>query len=165
MLASNYAQIVRDKAILRRLASFGTEQAAKVYDDRPSFSQEWTEEALAVAEYDLAEIASRLERRPEPGKAETLATVIWNLQHGSEDSIATGFAPLDRAFDGFNVGLLTILAARTSKGKTSLAMNIAINAAHAGVHVGYFSLEQPVEQMWREHARPFLPRYERLISS
>src|ERR1039458_7631694 len=41
-----------------------------------------------------------------------------------------------------------MLAARTSRGKTALAMNIAINAACAGNQVGFFSLEQPADEMW-----------------
>ncbi len=87
-------------------------------------------------------------QQPEPSKASTLATALWKIEHSREDSVASGFAPLDQCFGGFNVGHLTMLAARTSRGKTALAMNIAINAACAGSQVGFFSLEQPGDEMW-----------------
>jgi replicative DNA helicase len=146
--ACHYAQIVRDKAIQRNVLSFSTELASKLFEQPTSWSPDWTEEVLAAAQYDLSAIGSRLERKPEPDKRETLKTVLRRIENGFENSISTGFAPLDRAFGGFNAGHLTILAARTSKGKTSLAMNFALNAARAGFHVGYFSLEQPDQEMW-----------------
>lgn len=147
-MALHYAALVREKAIQRRIAVFGTEIASKAYEAPAQWSPEFTEEILAVGEYELARIASQTIRKPEPKKAETLATALWKIEHRVEDSVPTGFAPLDRGFGGFNVGHLTMLAARTSKGKTALAMNFAINAAKAGFATAYFTLEMSAEEMW-----------------
>lgn len=61
--------------------------------------------------------------------------------------VATQFKHLDRMTSGFQVGDLIILAARPSMGKTSLALNVAVNAARQGVSVGVFSLEMAAEQL------------------
>lgn len=138
-----YARIVRQKSTLRKLGAFGTEVATAAYESAD------LEELIAVAEYGVAQIAGTLIQKPEPSKSETLATVVWKIKHGTEDSVPTGFAPLDQCFGGFNVGHLTILAARTSKGKTALATHISLNAARAGFPTAYFTLEMSGEEMWR----------------
>jgi replicative DNA helicase len=138
----HYARTVHEKAMLRDVITTSTQLAADAFEatDVPEF--------MAGAEYEIARIASRQIARPEPSKADALATALWKIEHGQEDSVLTGFAPLDQSFGGFNVGHLTILAARTSKGKTAFATNIAINAACAGNQVAFFSLEQPADEMW-----------------
>jgi len=137
-----YARTVREKAILRAIISTGTQLATDAFEatDVPEF--------VACAEYDIARIASRQVARPEPSKASALATALWKIEHGQEDSVLTGFAPLDQSFGGFNVGHLTILAARTSRGKTAFATNVAINAAKAGASTAYFTLEMTADEMW-----------------
>jgi replicative DNA helicase len=144
----HYARIVREKAVLRSLAACGTEIASNAYGAPGHWSPDWTEELLARAEYDIAAIASRSYRPPERKKAETLGDVLWKMEHGKDVSVLTGFAPLDQIFGGFNIGHLSILAARTSKGKTAFATNIAINAAKAGSLVAFFTLEMTAEEMW-----------------
>ncbi|MCL2529563.1 MAG: replicative DNA helicase [Coriobacteriia bacterium] len=57
--------------------------------------------------------------------------------------VPSGFKDLDRLLGGFRGGDLIILAARTSVGKTALALNMAINAAKAGATIAFFSLEMP----------------------
>lgn len=139
---AHYARTVHDKAMLRDLITTSSQLATGAFEvsDVPEF--------MAGAEYEIARIASRQIARPEPSKADTLATALWKIEHGQEDSVLTGFAPLDQSFGGFNVGHLTMLAARTSKGKTAFATNVAINAAKAGFAVAYFTLEMTAEEMW-----------------
>jgi len=55
---------------------------------------------------------------------------------------------LDRSFGGFNAGHITLVGARTSKGKTALATNISINAGRAGLATAYFALEMTADEMW-----------------
>jgi replicative DNA helicase len=137
-----YARVVREKSVLRQLAMYGTKVASQAYQSINS------EELVAVAEFEIAEIASKLIQKPEPSKATTLAEVLWKIERGYENSVPTGLAPLDQSFGGFNLGHLTMLAARTSKGKTALATQMAINAAKAGFQTAYFTLEQPADEMW-----------------
>jgi len=61
--------------------------------------------------------------------------------------VPTGFSELDRLLAGLRGGDLVILAARPSIGKTSFALNLAINAARAGTTVAFFSLEMPSAQL------------------
>ncbi len=66
---------------------------------------------------------------------------------GAVTGIATGFTSLDEMTAGLHPGDLVLLAARTSQGKTSLAMNIARNVAFSH-NVLVFSLEMSKEQLF-----------------
>lgn len=146
--ACDYARMVREKAIQRRLATAGTEIAQRAYESPQPWSPDFTEELVASAEYEISSISAQLSRPPEAKKADVLNTAIWRLRHGHDDSVHTGFDVLDRQFGGFTVGHLTMLAARTSKGKTAFATTIALNAAKAGAGVAFFTLEMTAEEMW-----------------
>ncbi|MBI3671818.1 replicative DNA helicase, partial [Candidatus Azambacteria bacterium] len=61
--------------------------------------------------------------------------------------VPTGFKKIDNLLSGLQKSDLVILAARPSLGKTSLALNIALNAAKNNVPVGIFSLEMSSEQL------------------
>jgi len=61
--------------------------------------------------------------------------------------VSSSFKSLDKLTSGFQPGDLVILAARPSMGKTSFALNVAINAARNGASVGIFSLEMSAEQL------------------
>jgi replicative DNA helicase len=61
--------------------------------------------------------------------------------------IKTGFAELDERIGGFEEGTVTILAAATSMGKSTLAVCLAMNAMRAGHAVGYFTLEMSRHSM------------------
>ena len=146
--ARHYARIVREKAALRQLVRCGTEIATAAYDAPQGWSPDLLEEQVACAEYGLAQIANRLERKPEPTRAEMLDRVSWNLGHAVNRGVGTGFGRIDRSFAGFDVGHLTMLAARTSKGKTAFALNVSLNAAAAGEPTAFFTLEQPADELW-----------------
>lgn len=60
---------------------------------------------------------------------------------GQAHGVATGFPSLDRLLLGMREGQLIILGARPAVGKTSFALNLALNAAAEGCTVGFFSLE------------------------
>jgi replicative DNA helicase len=139
---THYARTVHDAAILRTAAATLTELASAAYEVRD------VSEFLANLEYETARVLAKQLQQPEPGKASVLATALWKIEHGREDSVAAGFAPLDQSFGGFNVGHVTILGARTSKFKTAFATHIAINAAKAGFATAYFTLEMTAEEMW-----------------
>ena len=76
--------------------------------------------------------------------------------------VPTGFKDADDLFHGFRGGDLVILAARPGVGKTSFALNLAVNAAKSGTTVAFFSLEmsagQLVQRILCAEARVGLPK-------
>ena len=125
----HYAPLVRDQAILRRLAEYGAELNREICEGPESWSPDYAEERVANAEYELEQIASRRRRPSEKNWREVLREELWKLEHHQGQGIPTGFDTIDRCYGGFAAGELAFLAARTSRGKTQLAMNFAINAA------------------------------------
>ena len=75
----------------------------------------------------------------------------------STQPIATGFESLDRLLGGFHRSDMIVLAARPGFGKSTLALNVGLNAAKNGKTVGIFSLEMGIDQvahrMAAAHAR------------
>jgi len=69
------------------------------------------------------------------------------LNKGKIFGVPTGFNDLDKLLGGFREGDLVVLAARTSVGKTALALNIAVNAAKKDTIIAFFSLEMPNQQV------------------
>ena len=61
--------------------------------------------------------------------------------------VPTGFRDLDKLFCGLRAGDLVVLAARPGVGKTSFALNLAVNSARKGTHVVFFSLEMSSSQL------------------
>ena len=68
-------------------------------------------------------------------------------QQGEMVGVPTGFVDVDNLFHGFRGGDLVILAARPGVGKTSFALNMAVNAAKTGVSVAFLSLEMSASQL------------------
>lgn len=70
------------------------------------------------------------------------------IDNGSLLGVPSGYKALDNILNGFQKGDLIILAARTSMGKTQLAINFAMNAARLTQKpIGFFSVEMPAEQI------------------
>jgi replicative DNA helicase len=138
-----YAAIVREKSTLRRAMRTCAQLAAQAE------SATDVGEYLAVLEYEIAQVLERRsDTRPrERSKSDLLNAALWKLEHQISDAVRTGFPALDQAFGGFTAGDLSVLAARTSRGKTSFATCIALNAARENHGVLFVSLEQPTEEM------------------
>ncbi len=156
--AEAYGRIVYDLAIKRELITIGrdiVEQAYEAEIDDPADRQiELAEESL----FQLAETGSH-DRGFQPFKeAVTSAIKMAEIAHKREGGLAgitTGFIDLDKMLGGLHRSDLLILAARPAMGKSSLAANIAYNAActwletqgEQGAVVGLFSLEMSGEQL------------------
>ncbi len=146
-----YASIVREHAMLRQLIEVGGDIAAS------AFQSEGRQVAELVdrAEQRVFEIAERGERRGSGFIAlkEVVQPSIDRLDalSNSEDGItgvATGFEDLDSRTAGLQAGDLVVIAGRPSMGKTTLALNIAENAAIGhSLPIGIFSMEMPKEQV------------------
>ena len=143
-----YVRIVKDKALLRRIAETAGELTTLV--------QEGGETGQAVLDLAEQRIYAIRQGRAAQGLeplAQILVDVFDRLQElAMSDSdipgMATGFGDLDRTLTGFHGGELILLAARPGMGKTSFALNVALNVAKA-VHktVAVFSLEMSREQL------------------
>ncbi|ACJ75288.1 replicative DNA helicase [Thermosipho africanus TCF52B] len=150
--AETYAQIVRDKSILRSLIS----AASRVVEE--AMSDNDVDEILDNAERVIFEIAeSKTSKTYQPMNTilhevfENLESLRDKMKKGTSSlitGIPTGYRLLDELTSGFHKSDLIIVAARPSVGKTAFALNIARNMAiKADVPVGIFSLEMSREQL------------------
>jgi len=143
-----YADIVEEKAILRKLIRFSTQIASRCYED-----QEDTKVLLDNAEKMILEISSN---RNADGLVslkkvlgETLEKIeLLSTKKGSVTGVPSFFSDLDRMTSGWQPSDMIILAARPAMGKTTFGLNIAYNAATKGkMPVAIFSLEMSREQL------------------
>ena len=143
-----YAGIVADKALLRAVAEAASEITTLV--------QEGTGEARAILE--AAEQRIYAIRKGQGAKGlvplkQVLPDVLDRLGEMSETEdhlpgLSTGLSAIDRKIMGLNRSDLILLAARPGMGKTSMALNVALNVARSTEKtVAIFSLEMSKEQL------------------
>jgi replicative DNA helicase len=148
-----YADIVRERSLLRQLVQTGTSIAASVFNNEGETAKDLVERA----EQQIFEIAEQGTRRASPMVAarDLLPGLIdrideWNRNPDSLRGLPTGFIDFDRKTGGLRGGDLIIVAGRPSMGKTTLAVNMAENAAldpKVAASVLVFSMEMPAEQL------------------
>ena len=148
---ADYAAIIRDRALLRELIRAGNEITRSAYhtDGRQ------IAELVDAAERRVFEIAERGKRRGSGFVRirEVLNDTVDRLDTlhqagGAITGLATGFHKFDDYTAGLQSGDLVVVAGRPSMGKTTLAVNIAENAALGnGLPVAIFSMEMSVEQL------------------
>ena len=145
----HYARIVQRASIMRQLIAAAGEIASIGYEGAAD-----TETAMSKAEELLFGVRSGRGTRDFVHLREVLdehmeATAGIDLgDDGPLLPIPSGYAKLDELLgNGFQRSDLVILAARPSLGKSTLAFNIARNAAGLGARVGIFSLEMSAEQI------------------
>ncbi|MDD4871028.1 MAG: replicative DNA helicase [Kiritimatiellae bacterium] len=150
--AEYYAEIVRQKYLLRSIISCAREAENTCYEADDS-----ADHTLGKVEQAFLDITER-----QHGYVMQWPTAIKQTMEHIENiliarkglsGVSTGFANLDKKLQGLRSSEMIILAARPSMGKTSLAMNIAANVAlgkgsdHAAKAVGIFSLEMSHEAL------------------
>jgi len=143
-----YIDIVRDKAILRRLIDVSTEITTSSYDAKDS-----TNEILDNAE---KQILSVIKNR-KGGEFKSIQQVVSSAQsmlealaaqEGNITGISTGFTDLDNLTSGLHGSEFIVIAARPAMGKTAFALNLATNIAiNSGKTVALFNLEMSAEQL------------------
>jgi replicative DNA helicase len=143
-----YARIVERTALLRRLIGAAGEIASLAYDE----SQE-VDEVIDRAETLIFGVSeARIHRDLMPIRA-IMGNVVDRIDFLTRNrdtlmGVPTGFTLLDRLLGGLQKSDLIILAARPAMGKTSLALNVALNAAKRYMaRVAIFSLEMSNEQL------------------
>lgn len=148
-----YAQIVRERSVLRQLVHAGTEIASSVFNNEGQTARELVDRAEQRV-FEIAEAGFR-------GGSQTMAARVllpplidrideWNQNPDGMRGLPTGFIDFDRKTGGLRPGDLVIVAGRPSMGKTTLAVNMAENAAldvNVAASVVIFSMEMPSEQL------------------
>ncbi len=149
-----YADIVRERSLLRQLIRAGTEIAAAVFNSNKGETARELVDAAEQRVFAIAEAGAR-GRQGAVAVKTLLPQVIdqideWHSNPDALRGLPTGFADFDKMTGGLRPGDLVIVAGRPSMGKSTLAVNMA---EYAAVHpstrasVAIFSLEMPSEQV------------------
>ena len=146
-----YAEIVRERAILRKLVTASDEIATNAFNPQGRTVERILDEAEAKI-FAIGEEGSRTKQG-----FQSLDTLVIDLLDRVQEmadnpvdvtGVPTGFADLDRMTSGLQAGDLVVLAARPSMGKTSFAVNIAEHVAlNEGLPVAIFSMEMGAAQL------------------
>jgi replicative DNA helicase len=153
----DYFKLIRDKRILRTAMSYCGKLSEKamgfgVGDSMDTFL-DWLEtSALKIRKARESQLSFK-------DGAEVLAQELIGLQEYLANptpvprGIMTGIPDIDNIVRGLRPGMMTVLAARPSAGKTALMLQIALHAARVeGAPVGIFSLEMPAEDLMQRAA-------------
>ncbi|MCB1045279.1 MAG: replicative DNA helicase [Acidobacteria bacterium] len=144
----HYAQIVKEKALLRRLAVLGQEITKNALA-----GEQDAVDAIDHAEHSVAALREGDQSHEFTLFPDSLQDTFQLIQEraalkGELIGLPTGFLDLDRKTSGLHRGDLIIVAARPAMGKTSFCLNLAVNAAlRANAKVAVFSLEMPSSQL------------------
>ena len=146
--AVRYANIVREKAMLRSLSQAGVDITEMVQEQvgTPAEMLESAEKKIYA-----------LRKGDRRDSLEHIGTILHKVydrlnELAQSDSaipgLSTGLRDLDRKINGLNKGNLLLVAARPAMGKTSFALNICLNVAKKYKKtVAFFSLEMSREQL------------------
>ncbi|MBR3964559.1 MAG: replicative DNA helicase [Clostridia bacterium] len=144
----DYARIVIEKSLMRQLI-----EACSQISERAFSEQENVNEVLEYASGKISDIAMGRDTRNFAELSEVLARVYKNLAELQQNPAAfqginTGYGDLDRLMAGIGKTDFVLIGARPGMGKTSFAMNIAVNVAlETKQKVAIFSLEMSDEQL------------------
>ena len=146
-----YAEIVRDRSILRKLVAASDEIATTAFNTKGRPVSEIVDES----EQKIFNIGEQGKRNS--GGFQAMDTLVVKLLDRVQEmadnpndvtGVPSGFYDLDRMTAGLQAGDLIVLAARPSMGKTALAINIAEHVAlNEGLPVAVFSMEMGAAQL------------------
>ena len=146
-----YAEIVRERSILRKLVSASDEIATNAFNPQGKTVDKILDEAEQKI-FNIGEEGTRMKQ----GFQSMDALVVELLDRVTEmadnpndiTGVRTGFYEFDKMTSGLQPGDMIVLAARPSMGKTSLAINIAEHVAlNEGLPVAVFSMEMGASQL------------------
>ena len=143
-----YIGILKDKTLLRRVAETAGELTVLIQQ-----GTETGQDVLEAAEQRIYAIRQGRAAQGLTPISQVLLNVYARLEElAASDSaipgLSTGLTDLDRAISGLNKSDLILLAARPGMGKTSMALNILLEAGKkSGKNVVFFSLEMSREQL------------------
>ncbi len=143
----DYARIVKDKSTLRKLIGICDEISGDAYDEGAPVKT-----IVDSAEQKIFDLTHGNDSKDFRHIREILQNVYQDIEtlaetNGAVTGAKTGFSALDRMLIQMGKGDLVIVGARPGMGKTSFAMNIAVNVAKQKKAVAIFSLEMSGEQL------------------
>jgi len=148
-----YAEIVRERSIMRSLATVGTEICDTAYSPMGRDAKTLVDEAESKI-FQIAEAGAKGRQgfvKIDPLLTETVERIdmLYNRENKNDViGLATGFVDLDRMTSGLQSGELVVVAARPSMGKTALAMNVVEHVAlDLKKAVAVFSMEMSGAQL------------------
>lgn len=144
----HYTDKVKERSVLRQLIAAATEISTRCYEDHSSVDEFLDEAEQIIFKVGESRIQTGFVHVQDIMK-DSFST-IESLYERKENvtGVPSGFQDLDKDTAGFQRSDLIIIAGRPSMGKTSFALNVAMNAAiDAGVPVAIFSLEMSKEQL------------------
>ncbi len=149
--ARAYANIVRERAMLRSLIDAGNEISGSAFTTDGRTAADLVDEAERRV-FEIAEQGARGRvgfRSLKQILPETVDRIdLLHQSDGDITGISTGFNEFDKLTAGLQGGDLVIVAGRPSMGKTTLAVNIAENAAiGTKVPTAIYSMEMPAQQL------------------
>jgi len=144
----DYIDILKDKTLLRRVAETAGELTELIQRGTDT-----GQDVLEAAEQRIYAIRQGRADRGLTPISQVLLNVMERLDELAASSseisgLSTGLRGLDRAISGLNKSDLILLAARPGMGKTSMALNILLEAGkRSGKQAAFFSLEMSQEQL------------------
>ena len=146
-----YAEIVRERSILRKLVSASDEIATQAFNTKGRPVAQILDEAEQKI-FQIGEEGSRMKQgfQAMPQLVVELLDRVQEMADNPNDitGVPTGFYDFDRMTSGMQAGDLIVLAARPSMGKTALAINIAEHVAmNEELPVAVFSMEMGASQL------------------
>ena len=148
-----YAEIVRERGVMRKLVEVGTDIAESAYNPAGRSANDLLDQAEAKV-FDIAEAGARsqqgfLEIKPLLTEVVERIDELFSRDNQSDvTGIPTGFADLDQKTAGLQPGDLIIVAGRPSMGKTAFSINMGENVAiDSGLPVAIFSMEMGGAQL------------------
>ena len=143
---SAYLDIIKEKSTLRKIINVSNELIDKGYKEN-----EDVQNLINLAEARIFALSQNRSTNDFSNVKDVLLSVFNQLEErakikGSITGINTGYRDLNRMTAGLQRSDLVLLASRPAMGKTSLALNIAMNAAKSGSSIALFSLEMSKEQ-------------------
>ncbi|MFA5596006.1 MAG: replicative DNA helicase [Pusillimonas sp.] len=148
-----YAEIVRERSMLRKLVSVADEIAAAAFNPQGKEARQLLDEAESRV-FQIAQEGARgatgfQEIQPLLTQVVERIDELYHREGGSDiTGVPTGFNDLDRMTSGLQPGDLIIVAGRPSMGKTSFSMNIGEHVAiEQGLPVAVFSMEMGAVQL------------------
>lgn len=145
--AKTYAQIVKERAQLRLLASIANQLNELAYEESP------IDEKISAAQ----SMVLSLDGEASEGECELVEDILYahievlearEEKQGELDGLSTGIGDLDKQLQGLKPGQMIVIAGRPSMGKTTIAMNIAEDVAlRQNKPAVVFSLEMSKTQL------------------